>query len=143
MTECTVKQLQAENRHLRDLVASLSAALLRNITLETSAIDSASDPTGAERLFREAEECFRCARLPGLNEETAHDLETAGNKLMAEFERQCSLEYSAMHTMGINFTKMKIFWFNNERAKDFALWIFTALICGGLVAAALTGWSRF
>lgn len=143
MTEYIISQLQTENRHLRDLVVSLGAALLRNVTLETNATGSAADPTAAERLFREAEECFRCARLPGLNEEIAHGLEAAGNRLMAEFERRCSLEYSAMRAMGINCTTMKIFRFNNERAKNVALWILAASICGLLVAAALTGWRHF
>ena len=84
MTESIISQLQAENRHLRDLVISLSAALLRNVALETNAIDNAAHRFDAERLFREAEECFRCARLPGLKEEIAHGLEAAGNEFMAK-----------------------------------------------------------
>ena len=87
MTENIFSQLQAENRHLRDLVISLSAALLRNVALETNATGIATNRTDAERLFREAEECFRCARLPDLNEEIAHGLEAAGNELMAKVVR--------------------------------------------------------
>ena len=57
------------------------------LPLKQTPLGSAADPTAAERLFREAEECFRCARLPGLNEEIAHGLEAAGNELMAKVVR--------------------------------------------------------
>lgn len=84
MTENIFSQLEAENRHLRDLVISFSAALLRDVALKSIATGTGTDRTDAERLFREAEECFRCARLPGLNEEIAHGLAAAGNELMAK-----------------------------------------------------------
>lgn len=84
MTEGTISQLQAENSHLRDLVVSLSATLLRKVAAETGLVVQAAYTAAAARLFREAEECFRCARLPHLREEIAHGLQAAGNELMAK-----------------------------------------------------------
>ena len=37
----------------------------------------------AERFVYEAEECFRCARVPNLKAEIAEGLEVAGRELMA------------------------------------------------------------
>lgn len=76
------QSLQSENQYLRDLVVSLSAALLRNIALQPP-----RDRHGAgdaERFFHEAEDCFRCARLPGLRKEIAEGLEAAGHEFMAK-----------------------------------------------------------
>ena len=80
MSEPSIEELQAENRHLHDLVVSLSATLLRNIATSTSPRPDRSSE--AERLVFEAEQCFRCARLPGLKEEIATGLEAAGHELM-------------------------------------------------------------
>lgn len=82
MNEPTIKELQAENRQLRCLVTSLSITLLRNVAVE-SRKDQAANTADAERLMHEAEECFRCARIPGLKSEIAEGLEVAGRELMA------------------------------------------------------------
>src|ERR1700686_1191421 len=74
-----LKSLRSENQHLRDLVISLSATLLRYIALDLPENGS----TGAEQLLHEAELCFRCAKVPGLNGEVAAGLEAAGHGLMA------------------------------------------------------------
>jgi hypothetical protein len=80
--EKSLQSLQSENQTLRDLVISLSAALLRNIALHPpQARGGASD---AERLVQEADECFRCARLPGLKQQIAEGLQAAGNELLAK-----------------------------------------------------------
>ena len=42
------------------------------------------DSADAARLVREAEDCFRFARLPGLKSEIAEGLEVAGHELMAK-----------------------------------------------------------
>jgi hypothetical protein len=76
----SIEELQAENQHLRDLVVSLSATLLRNIASGTSPRPDRSSE--AEHLVCEADQCFRCARLPGLKEEIAAGLEAAGHELM-------------------------------------------------------------
>ncbi len=83
MNESTIKALQAENRHLRCLVTSLSITLLRKVAVE-SGKDRAAHTADAERLAHEAEECFRCARIPGLKSEIAERLEVAGRELMAK-----------------------------------------------------------
>ncbi len=77
------KGTAGENRHLRCLVTSLSITLLRNVAVE-SRKDRAADTADAERLVHEAEECFRCARIPGLKSEIAEGLEVAGRELMAK-----------------------------------------------------------
>ncbi len=82
MTEFSIKELQRQNRQLHILVLSLSAALLREIALD-SQISRPLDGADAERLVREADECFRCARITGLTHEIANGLETAGRELMA------------------------------------------------------------
>ena len=80
--EKSLQSLQSENQTLRDLVISLSAALLRNMALHPPrARGGASD---AERLLREADECFRCARLPGLKPQIAEGLQAAGNEFLAK-----------------------------------------------------------
>ena len=78
-----MKELQAENQHLRDLVVSLSATLLRNVALKPDK-DRHANSVDAEHLLREAEECFRCARLPGLKREIAEGLDAAGKEFMAQ-----------------------------------------------------------
>jgi hypothetical protein len=81
--ETKIKELQEEIKQLRGLVVSLSATLLRKIAVESEA----RRPLGsadAERLVREAEDCFCCARIPGLKSEIAEGLEVAGRELMAK-----------------------------------------------------------
>jgi hypothetical protein len=82
MNEPTIRQLQEQNQRLRNLALSLSAALLRKIALEIE-IQRPLGGVDAERLVREAEECFRCARMPELRSEIAAGLETAGRELMS------------------------------------------------------------
>ena len=57
--------------------------MLRNVAVE-SRKDRAANTADAERLVIEAEECFRCARIPGLKSEIAEGLEVAGRELMAK-----------------------------------------------------------
>ena len=82
MNSPTIKELQEQNRRLRNLVESLSAVLLRKIAVETETRRALSS-ADAEQLVREAKECFRCARIPELKDEIAHGLEVAGRELMA------------------------------------------------------------
>jgi hypothetical protein len=79
----SLQSLQAENQRLRDLVVSLSATLLRKIALDPP-IGQAVSRADADRLLHEAEECFRCARLPSLKKGIADGLEAAGNEIMAK-----------------------------------------------------------
>lgn len=90
----SIKALQVENQHLRELILSMSAKLLRRAGPQLSKTDHPATETDAERLVDEAEECFKCARMPGLKKEIAEGLEVAGHELMAravqidtEFER--------------------------------------------------------
>ena len=79
----SLQSLQAENQRLRDLVVSLSATLLRKVALDPP-VGRAPSGADAEHLLHEAEECFRCARLPSLKKEIADGLEAAGNEFMAK-----------------------------------------------------------
>ena len=83
MNNSTLDELQEQNRWLRMLVLSLSATLLRKIAIKSEAQRSL-ESADAERLVREAEECFQCARIPGLKSEIADGLEVAGHELMAK-----------------------------------------------------------
>jgi hypothetical protein len=83
MDEPTIKELQEQIHELRNRVMSLSARLLCKIASE-SASPRPLDGADAEALIREAEECFRCARIPGLKSEIAVGLEAAGRELMAQ-----------------------------------------------------------
>lgn len=76
--------LKSENQHLRDLVVSLSTTLLRKVALEPSKFRLDATTADAERLVREAEVCFRCARSAGLKKEIADGLEASGHELMAK-----------------------------------------------------------
>jgi len=82
MTDSTIKELQQQNQHLHKLLLSLSATLLRKAAAE-SEMQRACTSADADRFVHEAEECFRCARIPGLKREIAEGLEVAGHKLMA------------------------------------------------------------
>ncbi len=82
MNEPTIKELEEQNQRLRNLAVSLSATLLRKIALEIE-IQRPLGSADAERLVREAEECFRCARIPELRSEIAAGLEVAGHDLMS------------------------------------------------------------
>jgi hypothetical protein len=78
----SLRSLQCENQRLRDLVVSLSAALLRNIAIHPPrGRDDASD---AERLMHEAQECFRYAEIPGLKKEIAEGLHKLGHEFMTK-----------------------------------------------------------
>jgi hypothetical protein len=79
----SLQSLQSENQILRDLIVSLAAALLRNIALHPPH-DRDDDPSDAERLVQEADECFRCARLPGLKQQIAEGLQAAGHEFLAK-----------------------------------------------------------
>jgi hypothetical protein len=83
MTESTTKELQEQIQQLRTLVVSLSATSLRKIVTEAET-RRPLDSGDAERFIREAEDCFRCARVPGLRREIADGLEVAGSELMAK-----------------------------------------------------------
>jgi hypothetical protein len=79
----SIKALQLENQHLRELVISLSAKLLRSAATQLSKTDRPDTSRDAERLVDEAEQCFNCARMPDLKKEVAEGLEVAGHELMA------------------------------------------------------------
>jgi hypothetical protein len=76
--------LKSENQRLRDLVVSLSATLLRKVALEPSMSRRGVTTADAEQLVRDAEDCFRCARVAGLKKEIADGLDVAGYELMAK-----------------------------------------------------------
>jgi hypothetical protein len=82
MTDSTIRDLRRQNKQLRKLTLSLSAALLRKVVTE-SEMQRACSRADAERFVHEAEECFRCARIPGLKQEVAKGLDVAGHELMA------------------------------------------------------------
>jgi hypothetical protein len=84
MADPSIEELRAEIRRLRDLVVSLSSTLLRNIALCPPKNRRAVSSADAEDLLREAERCFRCARMPGLKMEIAEGLEAAGHEFMAK-----------------------------------------------------------
>jgi hypothetical protein len=82
--ESELRFLKSENQRLRDLVVSLSATLLRKVALEPSKSRCGATTADAEQLVREAEDCFRCARIAGLKKEIADGLEVAGHEFMAK-----------------------------------------------------------
>lgn len=84
MANTTIEELQSENQQLRDLAVSLSATLLRNLELDPPKYRRNASTADAEHLLQEADICFRCSTIPGLNKEMAERLEVAGNELMAK-----------------------------------------------------------
>jgi hypothetical protein len=85
MTESPLEELQSENQRLRDLVVSLTAALVRNIALEPPRDRRPASSAGTEDdLLRDADECFRCARVLGLKKEIAEALEATGHDFVAK-----------------------------------------------------------
>ena len=82
--ESELQSLKSENRHLRELIVSLSARLLRDVAVDLSKPYRDATRADAERLLREAEDCFRCARIAGLRQQIAGALEVAGYELMAK-----------------------------------------------------------
>ena len=81
MTESIIRELREQNERLQTLLVSLSAALLRK-TATVSAMNEPFTGADAERFVAEAEECFRCTKIPGLKQEIAEGLKVAGNELM-------------------------------------------------------------
>lgn len=81
--ELKIEELEAENQQLRAVVVSLSAALLREGAL-ASVARQPLERADAERLLHEAEQCFRCARIPELKSAIAEGLKVAGRELMAK-----------------------------------------------------------
>jgi hypothetical protein len=79
-----LESLRSENQHLRNLLGSLTATLLRNIALESSEPHRAVMVDDAERLVRDADACFRCAKMAGLKKEIVDGLEVAGQEFMAK-----------------------------------------------------------
>ncbi len=75
---------ELQNQRLRDLVVWLSAALLRSIARDAPKNRRAGSSIDAALLLLEAEECFRCARIPGLKNEIAEGIEATGHELMAK-----------------------------------------------------------
>jgi len=76
-------ELKRENQRLRELVVSLSVTLLRKIAAEPFR-DRAPPNTTVEHLMREAEECFCCARVPGLTKDIVDGLKAAGHEFMSK-----------------------------------------------------------
>jgi hypothetical protein len=70
------------DQRLRDLIVLLGALLLQDIALHPPR--DRGDANDAAQVLREAELCFRCAKSPGLKQEIAEGLETAGHELMAK-----------------------------------------------------------
>jgi hypothetical protein len=81
--EPKIDELKLENQQLRTVVASLSGALLREVALEILAGQPNETPN-TKQLLNQAEECFRCARIPQLHSAIAEGLEVAGRELMAK-----------------------------------------------------------
>jgi hypothetical protein len=84
MMKCTFKQLRSENEHLRNLVVSITATVLRNVAVDFYKSSRAANSTDAEQFVRGAEDCFRCARIPGLKADIANGLEVARHQLLAK-----------------------------------------------------------
>jgi uncharacterized glyoxalase superfamily metalloenzyme YdcJ len=82
MTESTIEELQEQNQQLHTLLVSLSATLLRKVAAEYE-MHRPFNCADAERFVDEANECFRCAKAPGLRPEIAEGLVVAGHHLMA------------------------------------------------------------
>ncbi len=82
MNDSTLNELRQQNQQLHMLLVSLSATLLRKVAAEHE-IQRPFSRADAERFVYEAEECFRCARVPNLKAEIAEGLEVAGRELMA------------------------------------------------------------
>jgi hypothetical protein len=75
---------ESQNQRLRDLVVWLSAALLRSIARDAPKSRRAGSSIDAALLLLEAEECFRCARIPSIKYKIAEGLEAMGHELMAK-----------------------------------------------------------
>jgi hypothetical protein len=83
MADKTLEELRSENEWLRDLAVSLGVTLLRNMTLDPPRFRRNLCSADAAHLLSEAEKCFRCAKIPGLETEIAEGLAAAGHELMA------------------------------------------------------------
>jgi hypothetical protein len=84
MADKRLKELQSENEWLRDLAVSLSATLLRNMALDPPKYRRNISSDDAEQLLKEAEKCFSCAKIPGLQADIAQGLSAAGHELMVK-----------------------------------------------------------
>jgi hypothetical protein len=62
----------------------LSAALLRSIARDAPKDRRSGSSIDAALLLLEADECFRCARIPGLKKEIAEGLEATGHESMTK-----------------------------------------------------------
>ena len=79
----TIRLLQGENAHLRDVISALSATVLRSGAVNTIN-DHYAGSKDIRHLMSLAEECFHCAAMPGLKPPIAKGLKVAGEELMAK-----------------------------------------------------------
>ena len=89
MTKST-EDLEVQIQCLCDLAVSLSTTLLRYI--QHAAVNESRGANGADAsgLSHVAEQCFRCARLPGVQRQIADHLDSAGQEFLRaapEFHR--------------------------------------------------------
>ena len=75
---------ESQNQRLLELVVWLSAALLRSIARDAPKDRRSGSSIDAALLLLEADECFRCARIPGLKKEIAEGLEATGHESMTK-----------------------------------------------------------
>jgi hypothetical protein len=75
---------ESQNQRLRDLVVWLSGALLRSIARDAPKDRRSGSSIDAALFLLDAEECFRCARIPGLKREIAEGLEAMGHEFMTK-----------------------------------------------------------
>jgi DNA-binding CsgD family transcriptional regulator len=78
------QKLESDISALRELVVSLSAALLRSIAGGNTQNRHSEHFTEAEQLLHDAEECFHCAKNPSVKKAVAASLEVAGQQAMAK-----------------------------------------------------------
>jgi len=79
------KDCRQENKQLRDLVASLSVTLLRNIALDPPKYrrKAGGMPTARNTSTGKRRNVFAAQKVPGVEKEIAESLEAAGHELMA------------------------------------------------------------
>jgi hypothetical protein len=78
-----MRLLREENAHLRDIIFSLSATVLC-----TGAVNTIKDHYAGSNELRHlvslADECLRCAGMPGLKSKIAEGLKEAADELLAK-----------------------------------------------------------